>query len=102
MSLTIQQMHDASLVAIRFDWSSRTCVFEFSGAPQLLEPFSLTFTDVTELSVPATYPWGPSVSVLEVADRGAGRYDFVMQSGDTITVVGPNNSFKPKPLRGSA
>ncbi len=102
MTLAIQQMHDASLVAIRFDWSTRTCSIEFSGAPSLLEPFAITFTGVTELLVPSDFPWGPSASVLEVKDQGSGRYDFAMQSGDTITVVAPNNSFKPKPLRGSA
>jgi len=102
MSLQLEQLHDASLVAIRFDWSSRTCSLEFAGAPRLLEPFTLTFSGVTELVVPASHPWGSSVSVLSAQDAGAGRYEFQMQSGDTITVVAPNNSFKPKPLRGSA
>ena len=102
MTLAIQQMHDASLVAIRFDWSTRTCVIEFAGAPSLVEPFAITFNGVTELLVPSGFPWGPSVSVLEVTYQGSGRYDFAMQSGDTITVVAPNNSFKPTPLRGAA
>jgi hypothetical protein len=68
MPLSIQQMHDASLVAIRFDWAVRSCTFEFSGAPRLLEPFAVTFTDVLELVVPAGQGWGPSISVLEVTD----------------------------------
>jgi hypothetical protein len=102
MSLPFEQLHDASLVAIRFDWSSRTCSLEFAGAPRHLDPFTLTFNGVTELFVPASHPWGSSVSVLSAQDAGAGRYEFQMQSGDTITVVAPNNSFKPKPLRGSA
>jgi hypothetical protein len=101
MSFHIEYLHDASLVAIRFDWPSRTCSFEFAGAPRFLEPFALNFSDVTELVVPASHPWGSSVSVLSVKDAGAGRYEFAMQSGDTITVVSPNNSFKPIPLRGS-
>ena len=102
MTLAIQQMHDATLVAIRFDWAARTCALEFAGAPALLEPFVVEFSNVSELVVPASEAWGPSVSVLEVLNHGAGRYDFAMQSGDTIRVVAPNNSFKPKPLRGSA
>ena len=102
MSLQLEQLHDASLVAIRFDWSSSTCVLEFAGSPQFLEPFTITFSGVTELLVPASHPWGSSVSVLSAQDTGAGRYEFAMQSGDTIIVVVPNNSFKPTPLRGAA
>ena len=102
MTLALQEMHDASLVAVRFDWPARTCHFDFSGAPRMPGPFTVTFMGVTELVIPAGYPWGPSISVLEVKDPGSGRYEFAMQSGDTITVVAPNNSFKPKPLRGSA
>jgi hypothetical protein len=102
MSVAIHQMHDATLVAIRFEWATRTCALEFAGAPGLLEPFVVEFTNVSELVVPATYAWGPSVSVLEVLDRGAGRYDFAMQSGDTIRVVAPKNSFKSTPLRNAA
>lgn len=100
MTLAIQQMHDATLVAIRFDWATRTCTFEFAGAPSLLEPFFVVFSDVTELVLPARQAWGASGSVLEVVEQGAGRYDFAMQSGDIITVVAPNNPFTSNPLRG--
>jgi len=102
MSLQLEQLHDASLVAIRFDWPSQTCSLEFAGSPQHPERFTLTFNGVTELLVPASHPWGSSVSVLSAQDTGTGRYEFAMQSGDTITVVAPNNSFKPTPLRGAA
>lgn len=102
MTLTIHQMHDATLVAIRFEWTTRTCALEFAGAPAFPEPFVVEFTNVSELVVPAANTWGTSVSVLEVHDLGTGRYDFAMQSGDTIRVVAPNNSFEPTPLRGSA
>jgi hypothetical protein len=41
------------------------------------------------------------VSVLDAADKGSGRYELEMQTGDIIVVVvGPNNSFKPTPHRG--
>ena|SRR5690606_25708157 len=102
MTLTLEQMHDATLVGVRFDWSTRTCVLEFLGAPSLLEPFAIEFSNVRELVVPAMEPWGPSASVLEVVALQPGSYDFVMQSGDTIRVVAPNHSFKPTPLRGAA
>lgn len=35
----IDQMHDATLLAVRFDWARRECTFEFTGAPSLIEPF---------------------------------------------------------------
>lgn len=57
--------------------------------------FSLLFQDVTELLVPAANPWGSSPSVLEAKELAAGRYEFTMQSGDIISVVAPNYSFKP-------
>lgn len=102
MTLALHDIHDASLVAVRFDWPTRTCHFDFSGAPQITHPFTVTFTGVTELVISAVVPWGHSVSVLEVKVSGAGRYEFAMQSGDTITVVAPNNSLMPTPQRGSA
>ena len=101
MTPTLDQLHDATLVAIRFEWATRICNFDFKGSPQLMEPFTITFNDVNELVIPATWPWGGSVSVLDAADKGSGRYEFEMQTGDIIAVVvGPNNSFKPTPHRG--
>lgn len=101
MTLPLQQLHDATLLAIRFDWVARSCTFEFAGAPGLIEPFVVEFSNVSELVVPATDAWGPSASVLEVKDLGSGGYHFAMQSGDTIRVVALGYSFKPKPLRGA-
>ena len=87
MTPTLDQLHDATLLAIRFDWATRTCSFDFRGAPLLLKPFTIAFTDVKELLIPADWPWGRSVSVLEARDTGSGRYEFEMQTGDTIVVV---------------
>lgn len=100
MRLTIQQMHDATLLSIRFDWQERVCSLEFAGAPALPEPFMLTFTNVRELAVSADFPWGPSVSVLEVSEPEAGRYEFMMQSGDAIVIVAPASTFELLPLSG--
>lgn len=94
MKLALKDLHDASLMAVRFDWSTRTCHFDFSGAPRIELPFSLIFSAVTELVLPAVFPWGHSVSVLEARVSGSDRYEIEMQSGDTITVVAPNHSFK--------
>ncbi len=94
MSLKFEELHDASLVAINFDWFARTCTFSFRGAPTLLQDFTLTFSGVTEVSIPSSAPWGASVSVLEAKDCGSGRYELAMQSGDTISVVAPNYAIK--------
>ncbi len=95
MKLDLKELHDASLTAVRFDWATRTCHFDFSGSPKVTFPFSLVFNAVAELVLPAAFPWGPSVSVLKAKVSVAGRYEIEMQSGDTITVVAPNHSFKP-------
>lgn len=87
MAPALDRLHDATLLTIRFDWATRTCNFDFSGVPQLLEPFTITFMGVTELVIPADWPWGRSVSVSDARDTGAGRYEFEMQTGDTIVVV---------------
>ena len=94
MSLKFEQLHDASLVAIHFDWLAKTCTFSFQGAPTLLHAFTLTFSGVTEVSIPSSAPWGVSVSVLEAKDCGSGKYELTMQSGDTISVVAPNYAIK--------
>jgi hypothetical protein len=102
MSLPLEQLHDASLVGIHFDWTSRTCHFEFTGAPRPLERFTLTFIGVTERVIPASRAWGSSVTIFSAQLVGAGRYEFAMQSGDTITVVAPNNSLELRSLCGAA
>jgi len=87
MPFSLRQMHDATLVTVRFDWAGRTCLLEFSGAPSVAEPFFLMFFQVSEVSIPASAPWGPSASVLEARNNGEGRYEFAMQSGDTIAIL---------------
>jgi hypothetical protein len=94
MPPAIEDLHDATLTAIHFEWSSRICTLFFAGAPQHSSPFAFIFTGVTDLRVPAALSWGSSVSVLE-AQASAGEYRFSMQSGDTITVVGSNYVSKP-------
>ena len=101
MDDAINHLHDATLVSIQLLWSDRTCELSFAGAPSIPGPFSLVFVGVTELRVPSAMPWGLSVSVLEAAFSG-GVATIAMQSGDTVTVVSPNYSFKRTPLRGAA
>jgi hypothetical protein len=101
MDDAITRLHDATLVSIHLDWEERKCEVSFAGAPGIAGPFSLLFDQVAELRAPIAMPWGPSVSVLE-ASFSDGVATFRMQSGDTVTVVSPNYSFKRTPLRGAA
>ncbi len=91
---TAVDLHDASLEAVRFDWKTRACSFEFHGSPSRPNPFSLTFVEVSALQIPASLPWGPSVSVLEFRSDGSGRFEFEMQSGDTLALVSASSSFE--------
>ncbi len=101
MDDAITHLHDATLVSIQLHWAKRTCEFVFAGAPGVPGPFSLVFDRVAELRAPIAMPWGQSVSVLE-ASFSDGVATFAMQSGDTVTLVSPNYSFKRTPLRGAA
>ena len=94
--------HDATLASVRMDWASGTCWLEFAGSPLHPGPFHVRIERVEQLVVPRQAPWGESVSVLELKEPQPGRYEFEMQSGDTLVVVAPNNSSKPTPLRGAA
>lgn len=93
-SLQLSQLHDATLAGLRFDWASRSCLLDFSGTPSHRASFSIAFDEMTELTIAATHPWGASSSILEAGSRGNGRYEFALQSGDTITIVAARFSFR--------
>ena len=86
MAAPLAHLHDATLRAIHVDWTARTCELEFAGAPSSLSPFSITFREVTAISIPMTTPWGPSASVLAARSDG-GRHLFEMQSGDVVEIT---------------
>ena len=94
MADELGKLHDATLHAIHFDWSSSTCTLNLSGGPELSADFTATLHGVSMLSVPAAQPWGKSVSILKAAEVSAGRFEFAMQSGDTITVVARSIKFE--------
>jgi hypothetical protein len=102
MDDVLHKLHDATLLSINFDWEARSCEMSFAGGPAFPDSFSICFSDVSQLHVPAEMPWGPSVSVLEVSITQDNRFAFAMQSGDTVTLVAPNYSFKRTPLRGAS
>jgi hypothetical protein len=83
----LEKLHDATLVAITFNWAHGSCVAEFAGAPMLPHgPFRLLWSSVTDLHVPRTLEWGPSVSVLSAAEVTPGFYELHLQSGDVVTL----------------
>ena len=83
----LEKLHDATLIAITFNWAQGSCVAEFAGAPMLLcGPFRLLWSSVTELHVPRNLEWGPSVSVLSAVEATPGFYELHLQSGDVVTL----------------
>jgi hypothetical protein len=83
----LEKLHDVTLVAIAFDWAQGSCVAEFAGAPMLPRgPFRLLWSSVTDLHIPRTLEWGPSVSVLSAAEATPGFYELHLQSGDVVTL----------------
>ena len=101
MDDAINHLHDATLISIQLHWADRTCELSFAGSPNISGPFALVFADVTDVRISSALPWGASVSVLK-ASFASGTATFAMQSGDTVTLVSPNYSFKRTPLRGDA
>lgn len=86
-SVALDQLHDATLLTIQFDWNSGACVATFRGAPNVPGgAFRLRWTDVSDLHVPRTLDWGPSISVLSAREDPTGRYALHLQSGDVITI----------------
>lgn len=99
MEDAINHLHDATLISIRLYWAERRCELLFAGAPEIPGPFALEFNSVSVVSIPSKMPWGPSDSVLEV-DFSNGVAFFVMQSGDSITVMSSDYLFKRMPPNG--
>lgn len=95
MTEFLPQLHDATLLSIQMDWSQRTCVLEFAGAPRIPNAFKLIFSEVSQLHVEARQSWGPSVSVLAAHQDGANSWRLTMQSGDSIRVEADTCVFIP-------
>jgi hypothetical protein len=91
----LDNMHDATLISIKLDWESGTCVASFRGGPTIPGgPFLLRWTDVSDLHIPRTFAWGPSVSVLLAVEDPPGCYALQLQSGDVITVKAGSIAFE--------
>jgi len=90
INLDQNELHDATLVSLSFTWEEGTCFVVF----KTWEPKSSTimFSNVTELVVPKTHPWGESVSVNHVRLIDETYVEIEMQSGDTIKVYAESAS----------
>jgi hypothetical protein len=77
-------LHDATLVAVRLVWVDGTCIMTVRHSQ--LEDCTLTFTGVSNLTLPRTQPWGRSQSINSASQRNKGQYEIEMQSGDMIKI----------------
>jgi hypothetical protein len=77
-------LHDATLIDVHLEWGVGSCTLmlghsEFSNC-------CLTFTGVSNLSLPRARPWGASQSINSACQRNTGHYEIEMQSGDLIQI----------------
>jgi hypothetical protein len=81
------KLHDMSLLRISLEWKAGLCTLEIDGpvVPDALGA-RLRWSGVTAIEIPRKFPWGPSISILEARGPLDGRYEIIVQSGDTIVV----------------
>lgn len=77
-------LHDATLVDVHLEWAEGRCTMTLRHSE--LSNCHLTFTGVSNLSLPRARPWGPSQSINSVCQRNTGHYEIEMQSGDLIQI----------------
>jgi hypothetical protein len=77
-------LHDATLVDVHFEWAEGRCTMTLRHSE--LSNCCLTFTGVSNLSVPRAQSWGPSRSINAAYQRNTGQYEIEMQSGDLIEI----------------
>lgn len=77
-------LHDATLIAVRFNWEDGTCVAHLAHGT--LGSCVLTFSAVSHLTLPRKQSWGPSISINSLSVPGSGQYEIEMQSGDLIKI----------------
>ena len=77
-------LHDATLVTVHLIWEEGACVMTLKHSQ--MSDCTLTFTGVTNLSLPRAQPWGPSQSIQSAIQRIEGKYEIEMQSGDLFKI----------------
>ncbi len=81
-------LHDATLLSVAYEWGEKKCRLElraYDSRQSRIVSCLLEFCDVTNIVIPHTNPWGPSVSI-NSCSYTSGVYEIEMQSGDTIAV----------------
>jgi hypothetical protein len=76
--------HDATLIAVSITWDDGTCVLELQH--RTLGKCVLTFSAVSNVTLPRVHSWGRSVSINSFSVPGNGKYEIEMQSGDLIRI----------------
>jgi hypothetical protein len=89
-------VHDALIKSIDLDWPESILVIHLSAfieKGRSASPFTLTFTGVTDISVPHKSPWGDSNSIngIEAEPNGC---SIEIQSGDKILVEALGYTFE--------
>jgi hypothetical protein len=76
--------HDATLIAVRVNWADGTCIVEVDHGT--LGVCLLTFSSMSQLTLPRKQNWGRSVSIHSFSMPSGGRYEIEVQSGDLIII----------------
>jgi hypothetical protein len=77
-------LHDAILIGVRLSWEEGTCIADIQHGT--LGPCILTFTAVSQLTLPRRQSWGRSASINSFSMPSSGQYEIEMQSGDLIKI----------------
>jgi hypothetical protein len=89
-ALSLEEMHDWTLLKVVFDWESAQVTISFRGPGANLKV--LVAQGVKDLKIPRMNEWGPSSSVNETseaqfADSQARHLKIEMQTGDVIEII---------------
>jgi hypothetical protein len=89
------EMHDWTLQSISYEWKDARAVFVFKSEKSINIVIA---KNVSDLHVPQTKEWGPSVSVNKVVEaeveNGMKKMTIEMQSGDIIAAVAASFSLE--------
>jgi hypothetical protein len=80
-------------------WSALASAKYTVGHSQLSD-CTLTFTGVSNLTLPRTQPWGRSQSINSASEPNQGQYEIEMQSGDLIKIDASAVSLTPLAIVG--
>ena len=94
MTFNSLPLHDAVLAQIYISWEAARC--DLHLCPVGLESHLLVFEGFTNIELPRRENWGPSSSILALAQPHRGLFEIELQSGDTIRVEASHWVFRPE------